>query len=122
MSGVEKYVPKNLRSLVSDVPNKAEYQPVELQTDQVLSTDDLQQQIEEARKGKAKVDSKYVGFELQERGHLFDYEFDYSTFLSNISHCIKEGKERRRNRAEDLYKEKIHMTNSPTAEKKNFDE
>lgn len=122
MSGVEKYVPKNLRSLVSDVPNKAEYQPVELQTDKVLSTDDLQKQIEEARKGKAKVDSKYVGFQLEERGHLFDYEFDYNKFLSNISHCIKEGKRRRVERADDLYREKIHMTNSPTAEQKKFDE
>jgi hypothetical protein len=121
MSGVEKYVPKNLRSLVNDVPNKAEYQPVELQTDKVLTTDALQEQIEEARKGKAKVDSKYVGFQLEERGHLFDYEFNYTEFLGDISHIIKEGKRRRAERPADMYKENIHMTNSPTTEKKSFD-
>jgi hypothetical protein len=111
---------KKLRSLVSDVPNKAEYQPVHLQSKEVLEVEQLQQQIEEARKGKAKVDSQYVGFELDERGHLFNYKLPYAEFLSSMSHIIAEGKRRRAERPDNMYKENIHMTNSPTTEKKNF--
>jgi hypothetical protein len=126
MSGIKEIpVPdlgtkKKLRSII-DIPVKVEMQPIEHQTDSVLTTDELQQQIEEAKRGKAKVDSKYVGFQLEERGHLFDYEFDYAKFLDNMSHIIKEGKRRRAEKAEDLYKEKIKMFNSPTTEKKRFD-
>lgn len=84
---------KKYKSII-DVPIKVEMQPVEHFSESVLTIDDLQKQIEEARKGKAKVDSKYVGFELDERGHLFDYKFDYVKFLDNILHAIKEGKKR----------------------------
>jgi hypothetical protein len=84
---------KTYRSLAS-IPVKVEMQPVEHATDRVLTTEELQEQIEEARKGKAKVDSKYVGFELDERGHLFEYKLDYVSFLSDMSHIIKEAKKR----------------------------
>jgi len=120
MSELKAKKSKKLRSLVSDVPNKAEYQPVHLQSKEVLEVDELQRQIEEARKGKAKVDSQYVGFELDERGHLFNYKLPYASFLGDISHCIAEGKRRRAERPKDMYQENIHMTNSPTTEKKSF--
>ena len=107
--------PKKLYKSIAAIPVKVEMQPVEHQSDRVLTTEELQQQIEEARKGKAKVDSQYVGFELGERGHLFEYQFDYVKFLSNISHVIKTAKERKESRADDLYKNthKMRITNSP---------
>lgn len=86
--------PKRVYKSIAAIPVKVEMQPVEHKTDRVLTTDELAEQIEEARKGKAKVDSKYVGFVLDERGHLFDYKLDYSTFLSDMSHIIKEAKTR----------------------------
>lgn len=93
---------KSFKSLL-EVPVRVEMQPVEHQSDQVLTLDQLQLQIEEAKKGKARVDSKYVGFELDERGHLFDYEFNYPRFLENITHIIKEDKTRRANQPQDVY-------------------
>jgi len=84
-------------------------QPVEHQSSRVLSTDELAEQIDEARKGKAKVDSQYVGFELDERGHLFNYKFDYPRFLENISHVIKVAKERKENNPNNVYKNPHRM-------------
>ena len=69
-----------------------------------LTTEELQQQIEEARKGKAKVDSQYVGFELDERGHLFEYKYDYVRFLENISGIIKNAKQRKSEKPEEVYR------------------
>lgn len=86
--------PKRVYKSIAAIAVKIEMAPVEHISDRVLTTDELAVQIEEARKGKAKVDSQYVGFELDERGHIFDYKFDYSTFLSNISHILKEAKSR----------------------------
>jgi len=86
--------PKKVYRSIAAIPVKVEMQPIEHASDSVLTVDELQEQIEEARKGKAKVDSKYVGFELDERGHLFDYEFNYVKFLANMSHIIKEAKKR----------------------------
>jgi hypothetical protein len=86
--------PKKVYKSIAAIPVKVEMQPVEHQSSRVLTTEELQVQIEEARKGKAKVDSKYVGFELDERGHLFQYKLDYPTFLSDMSHIIKEAKAR----------------------------
>jgi hypothetical protein len=88
------------------IPVKVEHQPVEHQSDRVLTVDDLAAQIEEARKGKAKVDSQYVGFELDERGHLFDYKFDYSKFLTNMSGILREARARPR---ENRYKNSHEM-------------
>jgi hypothetical protein len=84
---------KTYRSLAS-IPVKVEMQPIEHASSRVLTTDELAEQIDEARKGKAKVDSKYVGFELDERGHLFTYKLDYGLFLENMAHIIKEAKSR----------------------------
>lgn len=86
--------PKRVYKSIAAIAVKVEMAPIEHISDRVLTTDELAVQIEEARKGKAKVDSQYVGFELDERGHIFDYKFDYSTFLSDISHIIKEAKSR----------------------------
>lgn len=96
---------KSFKSIIAH-PIKVEMQPVEHKSDRVLTVDELADQIEEARKGKAKVDSEYVGFELDERGHLFDYEFDYPKFLSNMSHIIKEAKSRPK---ENRYKNSHQM-------------
>jgi hypothetical protein len=94
---------KSFKSIIS-VPIKVEMQPVEHKTNSVLTTDELAEQIEEARKGKAKVDSKYVGFELDERGHLFEYKLDYVRYLENMSHIIKQAKERKLTKADEVYK------------------
>jgi hypothetical protein len=97
---------KKVYKSIAAIPVKVEMQPVEHASNRVLTTEELQQQIEEARKGKAKVDSKYVGFELDERGHVFDYKYDYPQFLSNMSHIIKEAKSRPR---ENRYKNTHEM-------------
>jgi hypothetical protein len=94
---------RSFRSII-EVPIKVEMQPVEHQSDQVLTVEQLAEQIEEARKGKAKVDSQYVGFELDGRGHLFNYKFDYPRFLENMSHIIKNAKDRKQNKADEVYK------------------
>jgi hypothetical protein len=101
---MQELKPKKVYKSIAAIAVKVEMQPVEHQTDRVLTTEELQEQIEEARKGKAKVDSKYVGFELDERGHLFEYKFDYVRYLENISHAIKEAKERKKSKADEVYK------------------
>lgn len=85
---------KSFKSIIAH-PIKVEMQPVEHKTDRVLTTEELAVQIEEARKGKAKVDNEYVGFKLDERGHLFNYNFDYVRFLDNMSLIIKNAKQRK---------------------------
>jgi hypothetical protein len=80
-----------LRSIVNDVPIKVEMQPIEHKTDKVLSPEELQIQIEEARKGKAKVDSKYVG-NADGLNHVFEYKYNYCELLANMSYIIKKGK------------------------------
>jgi hypothetical protein len=93
---------KNFKSLLS-IPIKVEMQPVEHVSNKVIPVDELSIQIEEARKGKAKVDSKYVGY--NEAGHLFEYKFDYAKFLDNMSHIIKEAKTRpKENRYKNSHK------------------
>lgn len=82
---------RQLRSIVNDVPIKVEIQPIEHKADKVLSPEELQIQIEEARKGKAKVDSKYVG-NADGLNHIFEYKYDYGQFLSNMSYIIKKYK------------------------------
>lgn len=66
--------------------------PVKIETgcgsSSVLSVDDLQEQIEEARKGRAKVDSKYVG-NADGLNHIFEYSYDYARFLENMSSIVK---------------------------------
>lgn len=96
---------KSFKSIIAH-PIKVEMQPVEHKSDRVLTVDELADQIEEARKGKAKVDSEYVGFQLDERGHLFDYKLNYQEFLASMSHIIKEAKSRPR---ENRYKNTHQM-------------
>jgi hypothetical protein len=104
--------PKKTYRSIASIPVKVEMQPVEHQSDKVLTVDELADQIEEARKGKAKVDSKYVGFELDERGHLFEYKFDYGRFLENMTHIIKEAKSRpKENRYQNTHK--MRISNAP---------
>jgi len=88
------------------IPVKVEHQPVEHQSDRVLTVDELADQIEEARKGKAKVDSQYVGYDDLARGHLYDYKLDYSRFLSNMSNILREARSRPR---ENRYKNSHEM-------------
>ena len=82
---------KQYKSLLA-IPVKVEMAPVEHKSERVLTVDELADQIEEATKGKAKVDSKYVQY--ADAGHLFEYKFDYVRFLQNMSHVIKEAKSR----------------------------
>ena len=96
---------KSFKSIIAH-PIKVEYAPAEHLSDHALSVDELAVQIEEARKGKAKVDNEYVDFKLDERGHLFEYKYDYPRFLENMSHIIKEAKSRPR---ENRYKNSHEM-------------
>ena len=96
---------KSFKSIIAH-PIKVEMQPIEHKSDRVLTVDELATQIDEARKGTAKVDSQYVGFVLDERGHLFNYKFDYQRFLENMTHIIKEAKTRPR---ENRYKNSHEM-------------
>ena len=61
-----------------------------------ITIEDLEQQINDAKVGKAKVDKKYVGLG-DGLNHLFDYQYDYLEFLSNIKYVIQHGKERKNN-------------------------
>ena len=79
-----------MKSLV-DVPIKVEMGVVKHTSDHALTPIELADQIEEARKGTARVDSKYVGLG-DGLEHLFEYKYDWAKFLKNISHIIKEGK------------------------------
>jgi hypothetical protein len=94
---------KQYKSLMA-IPVKVEMAPVEHKSDRVLTVDELADQIEEATKGKAKVDSKYVQY--ADAGHLFEYKFDYVRFLQNMSYVIKEAKSRPR---ENRYKNSHEM-------------
>ncbi len=83
---------KSFRSIIA-VPIKVEMQPIKHASDHVLTVDELSEQIDEARKGKAKVDNEYVGY--NEPGHLFEYDYDYVRFLDNMQHIIKAAKARK---------------------------
>ncbi len=94
---------KTFKSIIS-VPIKVEMAPVQHQSDHVLTVDELSAQIEEARKGKAKVDNEYVGY--NEPGHLFEYNYDYVRFLGNMQHIIQQAKTRKQ---EERYKNPFPM-------------
>ena len=70
---------RKYKSLIHDVPNKVEIQKKEHEMQNVLTVEELEEQLEEAIKGKARVDSKYVDY--QSRGHLYDYKINYTEFL-----------------------------------------
>ena len=86
------------------VPIKVEMAPVTHTSSNVLSVDELSAQIEEARKGKAKVDNEYV--EYSHVGHLFEYKYDYVQFLDNMQHIITQA---RAHKKEDRYKNDHRM-------------
>lgn len=60
----------------------------------MITIEELEQQLSEARKGKAKVDSKYVG-NAEGLNHIFEYNLNYPKFLDDISYVIKQAKERK---------------------------
>lgn len=68
-----------------------------------ISIEELETQINEAKTGKAKVDKKYVGLG-DGLDHLFEYNYDYVEFLSNIKYVIQNGKKRAQN--SETYKSK----------------
>lgn len=82
----------NYKSLL-DIPIKVEMSPVEHESDHALTPEELSTQIEEARKGTARVDSKYVG-NAEGLDHVFDYNLDYVKFLDNMRYIITEAKSR----------------------------
>lgn len=99
---------KSFKSIIAH-PIKVEMQPIEHKSDRVLTVDELAVQIDEARKGTAKVDSQYVGFVLDERGHLFDYKLNYIEFLDSMKHILLTARERKANKPADVYKNSHKM-------------
>jgi hypothetical protein len=95
--------PRRFKSIL-DIPVRVEMSQVEHDSRNALTVDELAVQIEEAKKGKARVDSKYVNY--QERGHLFEYQIDYPKFLDNMTHIIKEAQSRPK---DDRYKNSHQM-------------
>lgn len=97
---------KQFKSLLA-IPVRVEMSEVQHNSNNALTVEQLAVQIEEAKKGKARVDSKYVGYD--NKGHLFDYHYDYVRFLENMKHIIKEAKDRKEQNAADLYKNPHRM-------------
>lgn len=52
--------------------------------------EELKVQLEEAKKGKAKVDKEYV--EYKNDAHLFDYKIDFAQFMDDIVYIINKVK------------------------------
>lgn len=96
-----------MKSLLK-IPVKVEMSEVQHTSDHALTIEELSDQIEEARKGKARVDSKYVMYDNQGR-HLFDYKLDYFKYLDNISYVIKKAKERKAEKPNEVYKNSHEM-------------
>jgi len=94
---------RTFKSIVA-IPVKVEMQPVKHASDRVLTVNELAEQIEDARKGKAKVDNQYVHY--NEAGHLYEYSYDYVRFLENMSYIIKSAKARPK---ENRYKNSHEM-------------
>lgn len=76
---------------IKDIPVRVEV--AEHTSDHVLSPAELQEQLEAARKGRAKVDSKYVGLG-DGLNHLFEYKYNYAQFLDSMSYILKEASKR----------------------------
>jgi hypothetical protein len=76
---------------IAAVPIKIEMGVVKHTSEHALTPLELADQIEEARKGTARVDSKYVGLG-DGLEHLFDYTYDWPKFLESIGHILREGK------------------------------
>ena len=52
-----------------------------------ININDLETMLQEARKGRAKIDKQYVDYE--DKGQLFDYKIDFTQFLEDIDHMFK---------------------------------
>lgn len=109
--------PKKVYKSLINIPVRVEMSEVKHTSSNALTVDELAIQIEEAKKGKARVDSKYVGFELDERGHLFNYTLDYAQFLESMAYIIKSAKVRKSSKPNEVYKNshEMRITNSPTS-------
>lgn len=59
---------------------------------QSIDINDLEEMLQEAKKGRAKVDKHYVDYDT--KGQLFDYKINFSTFLEDIDHIFKAQKAR----------------------------
>ena len=57
-----------------------------------IDINDLEAMLQEARKGRAKIDKQYVDFD--KKGHLFDYNINFNQFLDDINYIFKKHKER----------------------------
>ena len=95
---------RKYKSLIHDVPNKVEITKKEHEMQNVLTVEELEEQLEEAIKGKARVDSKYVDY--QSRGHLYDYKINYTEFLDDMAHIMREVKARPE---EERYKSRVPL-------------
>ena len=93
---------------IADIPIKVEMGVVKHTSDHALTPAELSDQIEEARKGTARVDSKYVGYE----GHLYEYEYDWPQFLASMNHIIKEGKKYNENMNDSHLHDTHHGTDN----------
>jgi hypothetical protein len=82
---------RKITKSILDHPVKVEMGIVKHTSSHALTTEELAIQIEEARKGTARVDSKYVGLG-DGLEHLFEYKYDWVQFLESILHIITEGK------------------------------
>lgn len=87
---------------LAGIPIRVEMSEVQHTSEHALTTDELAIQIEEAKKGKARVDSKYVG-NADGLNHVFDYHYDYAQFLDSMSHIIKEAKKRKEENPDNVY-------------------
>lgn len=83
-------------------------QEVQHSSNNALTIEELAVQIEEARKGKARVDSKYVG-NADGLNHVFDYKHDYVGFVEDMVYVLKEAKRRRAEQPEDVYQNTHEM-------------
>ena len=55
-----------------------------------IGIDELEDMLQDAKKGRAKVDKQYV--EYKDKGHLFNYLIDFNEFLEDIDFIFKSQK------------------------------
>lgn len=96
---------KVITKSIASVPIKIEMSEVKHTSEHALTIDELSEQIDEARKGTARVDSQYVG-NGEGLNHVFEYKYDYAQFLESMAYIIQEAKARKE---EDRYKNSHEM-------------
>jgi len=52
-----------------------------------ITIDELEDMLQEAKKGRAKVDKQYVDY--KDKGQLFEYKIDFNEFLEDIDYILK---------------------------------